>query len=383
MNKLFNFPDELKFLEKFTSDLFPEQSKISLLRIILWGMFFLICAHVLAPSIEPALPHGKRLEQVGITALASTPSDPRYTRLDIKKVPDNSIIWVGGSSLAVKEEEEGENYTFLPSLVSTGANQYLSIKMASRLLDTYTMALDAIEREPDALFIALNPFWLANDQSAFFKTNLMNRGTQLWATPYDWQLIPLLSSPGNVLWAMAGSHHNVVANGYDYLREIMPAGNKTKKKKAAAKTQKKLSYNKPLLFWISQRYDTQTDYTSFDARQWQLKAMEQNDTSSNFFAQKMLRNLLENIKESGIPTFLYLAPTDYKLAETSAVQNLRAVQAQFVSIASQYESDNIRLVRIPFSTYDSLVFRDYLHLSDSGNLTNILSSEINMVMEEQ
>ncbi|MEM9469518.1 MAG: hypothetical protein AAF988_05090 [Pseudomonadota bacterium] len=367
-------PDDLKFLERFITPLQLEVSPASILRVCLWTIFFSLLAHLLAPKVKPQLPHNDILKTSSITPLASTPSDPRYTRLDLKKVPDNSIIWVGGSSLAIMEDNK-ENYTFLPSLIDTGLQQHLSIKMASRLLDTYTMTLDAIEREPDVLFVALNPFWILNDKSLFFKTNLMNRGTALWTNENDWPLMPLLSSPGNLLWNGLGRHHAVMANGYDYLKLAQPPKPK-KVKRIEPKQKRKLTYNQPLLFWISQRYDTETDFSLFDTRQWQLKSMEQNNEEESQLAQQLLRNMFKRIKDSGIPTLIYLAPTDYSLTETNAIEGLRAVQRQINKIAYEYKSPNIRLVSVPFETYDTLTFKDYLHLSDAGTLPGVLSAQI-------
>lgn len=373
-----NLPHDLKFAERFIKPFVLTPDWFSLARIVAWFIVFLVALHFIVPSITPNLPHSKELAATNVIPLATTPSDPRYMRLDQSTVPDNSIIWVGGSSLAIKEGGK-ETYTFLPSKVDTNANQYLSIKMASRLLDTYTMTLDAIERKPKALFIVLNPFWVMNDKSSFFKTNMMNSGPDLWVNTNNWPLIPLLSSPGNYLWSLGGKHHKLIGNGYDYLKLIMPskAKNKTKTSK---QTSKKLSYNQPLLFWISQRYDTQTDFTTFDAKQWQIKAMEQNDKDNSAFAHKIFRNLLHQIKQSGIPTLLYLAPTDYSLTETPALSSYRAVQAQFNMISDEYKSSNIRIVRIPEDVYDSLVFTDYLHLSDSGKLPEFLKNEISAII---
>lgn len=392
-----NLPPDLKFAKHFIKPFTLTPDWFSLLRISLWFMFFMIVLHFVVPSTEPKLPYIEEMEAVNLTPLATTPSDPRYMRLDEQTVKDNSIIWVGGSSLAIKEDGK-EEYTFLPSQVYTNTHQYLSIKMGSRLLDTYTMTLDAIKRKPDALFIALNPFWIMNDNAFFFKTNIMNSGADLWKNKTDWPLIPLLSSPGNVLWSTIGNHHKIIGNGYDYLKILVPQTiQKPKKNKPidikplqghqkivneTTIVKNKLSYNKPIIFWIDQRFEKHKETRFNEARIWQEKIMMYQSAASSPLAQKTLRNLFHHIKQSGIPTLLYLAPTDYSLAETSAVSSYRAIQAQFNMISDEYKSSNIRLVRIPEDVYESLVFTDYLHLSDSGKLPDFLEKEIFSIIRQ-
>lgn len=391
-----NLPPDLQFTERFIKPFTLTPNWFSLLRIFLWFTFFVITFHFITPSTEPKLPYLKEMKSAGITPLATTPSDPRYMRLDQSTVPDNSIIWVGGSSLAIKEEGS-EEYTYLPSQVETNTNQYLSIKMGSRLLDTYTMTLDAIKRKPDALFIAFNPFWIMNDNAFFFKTNIMNSGTSLWNNKTDWPLIPLLSSPGNMLWSVIGKHHKVIGNGYDYLKILVPKTIQKPKKnkpsdikplqgrqKIVNKTitvKNKLSYNKPIIFWIDQRFEKHKETRFNDTSIWQEKIMTYQNPAHSILAQDILKNLFYHIKQSNIPTLVYLAPTNYNLTETSALSSYRAVQAQVNTIADTYKSNNIRLIALPEWVYDSLIFKDYLHLSDSGELPHYLSAQINMIME--
>jgi hypothetical protein len=271
--------------------------------------------------------------------------------------------------------------------------------MGSRLLDTYTMTLDAIKRKPDALFIALNPFWIMNDNAFFFKTNVMNSGARLWMNKTDWPLIPLLSSPGNILWSIAGSHHKLVGNGYDYLKLLVPQPTQKPKKNEPTEikqlqgrqrvvnettsTEAETSYAKPIVFWIDKLFEKHKETRFGDPSIWQEKIMMHQNASESLLAQKTLRNLFYHIKRSNIPTLIYLAPTDYSFTETPALKSYRAVQAQINKIANEYKSENIHLIALPEWVYDSLTFTDYLHLSDSGQLPPYLSSQIDMIMEDK
>lgn len=368
-----NFPKDLKWIEKITAPFLVTPNRASLIRIAAWTLTFLIIAHFTALKVSPQLPFTKEMSAQGLTPLASTPSDPRYTRLDIKDL-SNSVVWVGGSSLAIANND---TYNFLPT---EGA---VSMKMASRLLDSYTMTLDAIERRPKAMVVVINPFWVMNDKSAFFKTNMMNSGAGLWANKNDWSLIPLLVSPGNMLWNALGQHHNVIANGYDYLKLAQP-DKPVKPKKASAQKPKTLSYNQPMLFWISQRYETDTDFTAFDAKKWQVQAMAQNNIAESVWGQKILRNLFEKIRYHNIPTLVYVAPTHPDLERTQARVALRTVKGQIDLIAKDYANNNLRYIgQIPDNVLNTLTFTDYLHLSNSGTLPAYLNNEITKLIKNK
>jgi len=367
-----NAPHDLKWLEKFATPFFLTPNRASIIRIILWTFIFLVIAHFVAPKMPPQLPFTKEMTAQNLTPLASTPSDPRYMRLDKKDLSD-SLIWVGGSSLAIINNG---SYGFLPP---EGA---VSIKMASRLLDSYTMTLDAIKRRPKAMIVVINPFWVMNDKSAFFKTNMMNSGVSLWMNQTDWPFIPLLASPGNMLWGAVGRHHTVIANGYDFLKLAQP-DKPAIPKAAQEKKAKTLSYDQPLLFWISQRYETKTDFTDFDAKQWQIKAMAQNNISESVWGQKILHNLFSHIKQSNIPTLIYIAPTSPELERTEARVALQSVIDQINIIANQNKADNIRFLSIPNDIVTTLTFTDYLHLSDSGDLPAYITRELNQLQGKQ
>lgn len=392
-----NFPADLKFLERVTAPFFITATWASMARIVIWVVVFLIAAHLFAPNTTPQLPFTAEMMEQDLTPLASTPSDPRYMRLDKKTVEDNSIIWVGGSSLAIKEDGQ-EDYTFLPSQVKTDHNQYIAIKMGSRLLDTYTMTLDAIERQPDVLFVALNPFWILNDNAFFFKTNVFNAGASLWANHKDWQLNMLLSSPGNMLWSVAGKHHKVIGNSYDFLKLLVPKSMKVKKtvqpkeieplqgrQKVTNETieiEATVSYKKPIVFWTDKRFETHKETRFGDPTIWQEKIMAYQNAETSHLGQNILKNLFYHVKKSNIPTLIYLAPTDYSFTKTPALDAYRNVQKHVNIIADDYQSDNINLVRIPQWVYSSIEFSDYLHLKNSGNLPDFLGAQISATIQK-
>lgn len=376
-----NFPDELKFLEKPLFYLKVELSQESLTRIVLWTILFVGLTHHYAPKVEPQLPYTEQMAKQNLTPIATATSDPKYTRNDLQTLPENSLLWVSGSSIAIKPTEESE-YVFLPSQIKTNKEQYISVKMARRMLDTYTMVKEGIKRKPSAMIITLNPFWELQDTSAFFKTNLMNKGVGTWLNQDDWHLIPVLASPGDCLWASIGGRHNFIAHGYDYLKLAQSRYKKEKPKKSKKKKQN-LSYNQPTLFWMMNRYNEDKDFNNHNATKWQAEVMANNNLSQSKWGQQLLRNMLEAIKQSNIPTFIYVAPVDPAIKKTPARVAYRTVQGQFDLLLNEYKSDQIRVVtNIPANVRRSLKYTDYLHLKNSGHLPQFLSSEIRKLKEK-
>lgn len=372
-------PTDLKFLEKPTKLLLIETNKQSLLRVTLWAIVFLTLIHFVAPQINPYLPYQQEMRAQDLTPLSSAISDPRWSRADLKNLPENSIVWIAGSSIAIKQNEEAE-YKFLPAEIKTKQPQFVSLKMARRMLDTYTMVEDAIKRNPSGLVIIINPFWEMHDTSAFFKINLMNKGATLWANRHDWPLIPLLSSPGNMLWAIAGQHHNLIINGYDYLKSLQ----KPEKAKRKQGSKPAVTYKQPILFWIMNRYNEKNNFEQFDAKKWQVEVMQKNNVEQSQWGQSLLHQMFKKIEESNIPTLVYLAPTSPNLEKTPARESYRTVKGQFEQIAQQYRSKNTRVIsHIPTTTLRSMTFTDHLHLSDSGKFPAFLKKEISDMMEPQ
>ncbi len=381
---MINAPPQLEFLNKLTNWLNIIPNKFSLLRIIIWTLAFLIVAHVITPKVDPQLPYQDEMNAVGLTPVSASTSDPRYTRNDLQPLPENSIIWVAGSSITIKETPDSA-LTFLPAALDIDNPQYISLKMARRALDTYTLVDDAISRKPSALVVIVNPFWALNDNSLFFKNNVMNSGARHWLNKDDWTLLMLMTSPADRLWARIGRHHNLTANSYDYLklaqRKYLP-NNKASKPKASKS--KKISYNQPLLFWSTQRYAEGKDFSNFGAKEWQIEAMNQNNLTQSVWGQKLLTQMLDKIKASDIPTLIYVAPVSPEIERSPARVAYRTVTHQLRDIMAPYQSEKIVVINdfLP-SELETLEYIDYLHLSDSGVLPASLTEAIQRLLEEK
>ena len=344
----------------------------------------MVLAHLFAPKVTPQLPYADEMKIAGLTPIATSTSDPRYVRNDLKTLPENSILWVAGSSITIKENKNGA-LTYLPTELDIQQSQYVSLKMAQRGLDSYTLVNDALSREPSALVVVLNPFWTLNDNALFFKKNVINAGSSQWMNGKDWTLIPLLASPADMLWGAFGRHHQLSANGHDYLKLIKSTHAKPQPAKTPKnKPSKRISYNQPLAFWSTQRHAEGKDFSTFGANEWQIEAMNQNNLTQSAWSKKLLKNMLEKIKNSNIPTLIYVAPISPKLERTSAREAYRTVTHQLRDITAPYQSTQIKIItEFPASVIDGLTFTDYIHLQNSGALPAYLNTEINALLEER
>ena len=96
-----------------------------------------------------------------------------------------------------------------------------------------------------------------------------------------------------------------------------------------------------------------------------------------YWNQYFLRLELERLSESGIPTFIYLAPVSPELMTDQADADgyfavLNALQNQFAN-----SPPNIKFeLRIPPEITASIKFGDLYHYSDSGMLPDFIASQI-------
>lgn len=450
---LIQLPDDLQFLQKPFSWVSYKPSAAGLIRIFAWTGLFLLFFNILAPRIAVDFPSSQAMEQHNLTRMISTRSDPRWVRSDIasfQRDKEISIAWIAGSSIFLpkKEKDADSSYDYLPAYVtevldrrhSQKTHVYLYSSAARRALDSYTMALDALEKKPDMLVITLNPFWALNDWAVFYKPNIFNRGAALWPSHQTPLFSSVLLGPGNILWSMAGQHLPLIESSYDYLKasartvkeltgvslrkktSTKPTNNNTCTSTSAqalsslrpregggpvaktkntslkngsppargcrseeAKENAQIDYKNPLTFWIlhntampEDQRNTLTSETGLTkTRAWQKSAMALNAQKRDTnLTKQLLINLLDKIQDSEIPTLIYAAPISHNL------EGYDDVMRELKEFQILYQSKQIHFVLdIPPSTEKTLKFKDHLHLEKSGTFPVFLSQKIHDLMK--
>lgn len=384
----------------------------SLVRIAGWTLFFLLILSAILPQTGVRLRYEKEILAQGIYPIMADPADPRWARPDIipKSERKTDIIWIAGSSVLIPPDrfaEEGEQtiYDHLPARVKDVLKQEYNIEtrtrmsmlLARRALDTYTMTLDAISRQPDFMVVILNPFWDLNEQSVFFKRELFNPGISLWAKRGDWRLVAL-ARPAHMLWALAGSHIPVLRDGYDRMlafeemvekHKLVPDLNlKPKKTKLFAD----LKYDQPLTFWIVQRFldgntqEIESHPGKFDAKMWQLlNLISMRLDREKGWADHYTNKTLQTISESGIPSLVYLAPLSERVsAQPEAYDKYAQVVQRINEMKKTYEHNNLKIITtLPREVEFSMSHVDFLHMDEPGKLSDFLAGEIAAMIESR
>ncbi len=380
----------------------------ALIRIAAWSIFFLLILSAVLPHAPIELRYQEEMHKQNIDPVITYWADPRFVRPDTLQTPQGvkNIIWVAGSSVLIPPEEfpeEGEEeiYDHVPARVQRvleenyeiNSRAQLSMLLARRALDTYTMTLDALNRNPDMLVITLNPFWELNEQSVYLKRELFNAGLPLWIQNQDWPLITL-AAPGHIFWNIIGRYIPVIRDAHDRLKQLeehieLPD---LKLKPKDVKLFADFEYDQPLTFWIVHRFlggqadQMQLQPGKFDAKVWQLLNLQSaRMDSEKGWADYYMNKTLQTIQNNGVPALIYLAPISEDITfQDAAYAKYAELYERINQLQKQYSKDNIRIITsLPREVEFSLSHVDFLHLDHPGNLPDFIAGEIATMIEAQ
>ena len=406
-----NFPDELKIIENKLSCLKYEPDWFGLVRIAGWTVLFVALTNLIpVPPVD--VPYKKLLEETQVTQLNTTGSDPRWVRSDFDAFPQTdgykNIAWLTSSSvllLKATAQEGGDIWSsvdFVPDKVNQMLNvkydvktkEFLYLIPASRILDTYTMAMDAVAREPDVIVVALDPFWIYNNKAVFYRDPVFNHGARLWWNADDWPMQFVLASPGNHLWNILGQHISLVSLRNDYqvflidqFKKLMGRDLKDLSKKVVATAGKSdkpaVKLLQSLRFWLLFRtYDGDLSRMYNDGKinvtGMQAAAISQTDTGPEAWPDTLVKRMLKRLKDSGIPTLVYIAPVSPDMTKPQlALDGYSSVLSAFRSYKAEHETERFQiLVDFPDEVISSIDFQDYIHLDKGGAFPEYLSGRV-------
>ncbi len=393
-----SMPGELKFIEKILERFQYQASPGGLLRIAGWTLLSLVLIGP-QPTKQPVVLKGQ------VIGMNTGANNLQWVRNDFGEFPADgylNVAWISGSSIKLAK---GRVLEYLPQKVNRlmsskegiPTRDFVYLIDARRILDTYTMVLDALARKPDAMVLVINPFWAFNSKAVFLKQNLFNHGARLWWNASDWPWQFALTEPANHLYNLVGRHVPLITdrNNYiKYLREksrelfgvsLIPSpvtplnrpGNET------------LKLSQPLKFWLLFQVfngDAEQFFPNgqMNTGAWQLAAMSQADTDLSSWPVYIMRKMLNKIRASGVPTLLYVAPVSSEMRGMGSRKGYNAVLNTMQNLKSEYENDRLRfVVRIPASITNSLSHSDYLHLSAPGELPAYLSTQLSEIVSSK
>lgn len=397
-------PAELAWLERPLARARYRPTAPGLLRIALFTVLWLVVIGMLLPQVEVFVPTPSGLTDPAVIPMCAEREDPRWVRSDLTDLRAHggpgATAWISGSSIRLKSRNAAgvgrKDVAFLPERVRQILDQerpaatrtYLYYQSRRRLLDTYTLVEDALGRNPGALVVVLNPFWVANGQSVFSLESLFSGGARLWWNRDDWPLQLALVPPRSHLWNFAGRHLPVLSSGYDLRRRFDPAPEDAAEPSEPA-ARNPISYRQPLTFWALHRFhggdrSRVLRRGRLDPEAFQAAAMELSELKIGSWQEEIVRRLLRRIQDSSVPAVVYLAPVSPTLGELpgAAAAHSRIVAA-VEALKAEFGSETLRITaRFPQEVLESLEFRDLLHLSDDGQLSRFLADELSELGEK-
>lgn len=385
----------------------------SIVRILGYTLCFILIAKLVLPELSRTISRGDELATHGtrVTPMIVASSNPGWIRDDFESFPDGlnpNIAWVSGSSIRIKQQKDTKGNRQKKELLPVSVNQilesefgiksndYLYLVNARRVLDTYTLVLDALERDADLLVVVINPFWDYNDKAIFYRENVFAEGADKWWGVNDmlWQV--MFVSPSDHLYNAIGKYLPFITSPNEYNARMVRRANSFFgiKKWKASETKKGnqgelFTVDQPLQFWNRFRMQEDNFSQAFadlsKSMRWQALAIMPLKKSGFSWSAKILSDMLEKIRNNDVLALIYLAPVSPQLLEIpESYAGYRSVVELLSSLQDDYQSDKISfVVQFPDEVLDSLRFRDFLHLSDKGRLPDHIALKINDLVSNE
>ncbi len=354
-----------------------------ILRIAVWTCLFLYLSAILLPEPQPTRTDPVVSGRPDVIPMKMEEGDLKW----ISKKPDMSgshttIAWIADSSAKVNGIDPltgSRSIEALPVQVmgSLGRdNKKLNILFyymkGRREADTYALLVDAIAQKPDAIVMTVNPFWVFNGYAIAqadtrFGTALNSRGFG-----FDHLIFSsLLAYPRDTAFSLVGDSFQLIRDNLGYHRLFVHDSSSPATPTHAGKPDELIDvyFKYPLDFWLDMGGKWHGDRVR--------KLMRVSNPDGNSWSQYFLRQSLERLAESGIPTYIYLAPASPELMTSQADTDsylavMNGLQKYFANPAPNIRFD----LRLPAEVTASLKFGDLYHYTDSGKLPDFLATQI-------
>ncbi len=332
-----------------------------------------------------------------------------YTTLRQISPQTKTIAWVGGSSTMqyrdVHKARKKKNQDLdkaarkakrqkrklrelLPSKVLDELTQRCDldsvvdvyINPGMRTLDQYIFLQHVLATKPTALILTLNPYWAFNDFALNRRQDVfpgaLYRGvddelTRFWSS--------VLGQPSDFAYARAARVLPVVRDRWDYHRQLFEFWQGVQPNIQG--TQKQRNQRKRQLRKEAQR-------ESVDTLRMSRCAPDCINVDPDGASYRLLRQMFEMIRNSGVNAVVYEAPLNLKgLMDDVPDASDENLAAQFASllkqqsaairtIADEFSSPSVSVITADDWEPDGLKFNDVIHLSSMGNLPQELTDAL-------
>jgi len=363
-----------------------------ILRIAVWTYLFLYLFAIFLPEPQPTSTDPSESGRPDLIPMKLEQGDLKWIR---KKpdMPNNhaTIAWVADSSSKVVSIDALTRSTVvraLPDEVMRSLDRNFNIKPSvlfyymkgRREAETYTLLLEAISQKPDAIVVTLNPFWVFNPYAIALEDNRYGTALNSRGLKLDNLIISsLLAYPRDTAFSLVGNSLRLFRDNLGYHRLFMHTAPLPSTRTSSGKRDEltELYFKEPLVFWLDKIVPEIHDEGGGRHGDRERKVMRVSDPDRANWNQYFLKLSLERLAESGIPTFIYLAPVNPKLMTSQADADsylavMNAIQKYFASPPHNIKFD----LRLPPEITASIKFDDLYHMSESGALPDFLASRI-------
>ena len=350
-------------------------------RIAAWACLFLYLFAIVLPEPQPTRTDPISTGRPDVVPMKWEEGDLKWTR-EKPDLPGKRamIAWVADSSAKVIGVDPLTGSTVVQALPTQIMNlldkddnkldMLFYYTKARREAETYALLLEAIAQNPDAIVMTLNPFWVYNryafaQADSLFGTALNHRGLNLDHLVFSTFLV----NPRDTAFGLVGNHFRLFRDNLGYHRLFVHDTSSS-----AARTSKPnelidVYFKYPLDFWLDMGGSWHGDRVR--------KLMTVSNPEKAYWNRYFLRLELERLTESGIPTYIYLAPVSPELMTSQEDADNYLVVMDALQRFFANSPPNIRFdLKIPPEIVASIKFGDLYHYKDSGMLPDFLASKI-------
>jgi hypothetical protein len=363
----------------------------SFVRMHVWAVVFLIVLAQALPSHDAKIVVSRFRKNIAVQNVALGPNDARGFAKSPFGKDRFRIAWITGSEGHLIDKSYSE---FVPNLVARnlpriggrriGVDVYLINAM--RVGDIYFSLLDAIESKPDMIVVSLNPAWALNPIATHQWTQLDSRAAvQLLSEPPSWPLAAKLLSPSDLAFGIGDKAFRPLRERSYYSRRIHNVvddfGPLDRKGAAQAALAEKPTESQRILgmltvdFWFTHRFHEPRAVGPVRWSQW----IEKSNQGNSVLNRSILRAIAKELRDSGIPSYVYDAPVNSQWLATSKPLGaaVRGVEQQLERLRGNFTAPNILYQPITATrSLPPLVFRDVVHLKRAGPMGPYLAREL-------
>ena len=299
------------------------------------------------------------------------------------------IAWIGGSSI---QSISDEYYTFIPAEVARtipavdGKDVSTDIYFLSgiRALDSYNALLAAVDDEPDMIVVTMNPVWLFNNTATRGWSELDAHAVELLRSdPASLGLFAPYLAPSDVVLSAASfasapvrDRIRITSDISDGFADLSLLDRSTPNEPQEPDELDNIRAMRiPVSFWRSYRVE-QDPEQSLGQRQAEL--LLESDFESNTINRAVIDAMGRVTADSGIPTYVYVAPVNHESLDDPLVDEAVAtIEAELSTHLDAWDAPNQLLVPENLARrIEPFAFADLIHIQEPDAVSDYLAGEL-------